>query len=86
MRGTSKNSPPTTIEKSDKSRFWWIDEIDDDRLAEKLKTLTHKEVELVTLYAYEKFTQEKTGGMLGISQMPISKRVAKVRTKLGKRF
>ena len=74
----------TTIEKSDKSRFWWIDEIDDAGLAERLKTLTPEEIELVTLYAYEGFTQSEISRMLGISQMAVSKRIAKVRKKLDK--
>ena len=76
----------TTIEKSDKSRSRWIDEIDDAGLAERLKTLTHEEVELITLYAYDRFTQAEIGRMLGISQMAVSKRIGKVRKKLGKRF
>ena len=74
----------TTIERSGKSRFWWIDEIDDAGLAEKLKTLTHEEIELITLYAYERFTQAEIGKMLGLSQMAVSKRIGKVREKLGK--
>ena len=68
------------------NRFRWIDEIDDAGLAERLKTLTPEEVELVTLYAYDRFTQEEIGRMLGISQMAVSKRIGKVRKKLGKRF
>ena len=68
------------IELSDSGdRYWWVEEIDDQELARKIKKLSHDEIELITLYAFEHYTQVEIAAMFGISQRAISKRLEKIK-------
>lgn len=60
------------------SRFWWIEELDSEELISKIKLLSEKDIELITLYVFEKYTQNEIGEFYGISQRAVSKRLAKI--------
>ena len=69
-----------TIEQSQaKSRYWWIEEIDDPELAKQIKALGKEDIELITLHVFENFTQEEIGKEFGISQRAAGKRIEKLR-------
>ena len=69
-----------TIEQSEaKSRYWWIEEIDDPELAKQIKALDKEDIELITLHVFENFTQEEIGKEFGISQRAAGKRIEKLR-------
>ena len=71
------------IELSDSGdRYWWVEEIDDPELAQKVKKLSHDEIELITLYAFEHYTQVEIAAVFGISQRAISKRLEKIKKLL----
>ena len=70
----------TTIEEAEcKSRYWWIEEIDDPELAKQIKALDKEDIELITLHVFENFTQEEIGKEFGISQRAAGKRIEKLR-------
>ena len=47
-----------TIETSgDKSRYWWVDEIEDEALARKVKSMATEEIKIITLLVFEGYTQ-----------------------------
>ena len=69
-----------TIEHSDmKSRYWWIEELEDPCLIRAVHKLSPKQLELITLYVYEAFTQDEVSMKLGISQRAVSKRINKLK-------
>ena len=71
------------IELSDSGdRYWWVKEINDPELAQKIKKLSKDEIELITLYVFEHYTQVEIAAMFGISQRAISKRLEKIKKLL----
>lgn len=72
----------TTIKEQKKvethSRFWWTEELDSEEIISKIKNLSEEDIELLTLYVFEKYTQNEIGKFYGISQKAVSKRLAKV--------
>ena len=70
----------TTIELSDmKSRYWWIEDLDDPRLVKAIQLLPKEDLDLITFYVFEDFTQDEVSMKLGISQRAVSKRINKLK-------
>lgn len=67
---------------SDHSRYWWIEEIEDPILAEKFKSLTESDVELLTMYVYEEKTMEEISALFACSKMNISKKLKRIKDYL----
>ena len=61
-----------------KSHFAWIGEIEDERLLSALEKLSKDELRLLTLYAYEGYTEAEISKVFNISQPAIHKRIAKI--------
>lgn len=61
-----------------KSRFAWIGEIEDERLLSALEKLSEDDLRLLTLYAYEGYTEAEISKVFNISQPAIHKRIAKI--------
>ena len=56
-----------TIETSgDKSRYWWIEELEDEILARKLKSMASEEIEMITLLVFDGYTQLEASQKMGI--------------------
>ena len=56
-----------TIETSgDKSRYWWIEEIEDEMLARKVRSMASEEIEMITLLVFEGYTQIEASQKMGI--------------------
>jgi len=68
-----------------KSRFAWIGEIEDERLLSALESLNDKDLEMLTLYAYEGFSTVELSKVYRIAHQNISKRISKI-TKILKNF
>ena len=72
-----------TIEHSDmKSRYWWIEELDNPHLAKKARELSQKQLELITLYVYEDFTVRQIASEMDISKSTVSQRINKIKKYL----
>ena len=68
------------IELSDSGdRYWWVEEIDDPELAQKVKKLSEDEIELITLYAFEHYTQVEIADIFKVSNVAIFKRIEKLK-------
>lgn len=61
-----------------KSRFTWIGEIEDERLLSALEKLSEDDLKLLTLYAYEGYTETEISKVFGISQPAIHKKIMKI--------
>lgn len=56
-----------TIETSvDKSRYWWVEEIEDERLARRVKSMAPEEIEMITLLVFEGYTQIEASQKMGM--------------------
>lgn len=64
------------------SRYWWIEDIDDSSLAKKLKSLSVDDIELLTLFAFDGYTQSEIASLYGISQKNICKKLTRIKNFL----
>ena len=60
------------------SRYWWIETINNDRLAEALKALSVTDKEILTLYFVEGYVQSEIGERLGTTQKQISRSLKRI--------
>ena len=65
-------------------RYDWIESIDNLVLAGKLKTLSDEDKELLTLLAFDGYTQTEVAEILGCTQQAISKKIIKIKNYLQK--
>ena len=85
LNDTLLDAISVTNEQSDaKSRYWWIDEIENPRLAKAVRRLSAKDLELITLYAFEKYTVQELTVKLGIPQSTVYQRLGSIEKKLKK--
>lgn len=71
-----------TQQPSEDEKFWWIDEIDDQKLLAGLLKLSEEELNLIDQLAFCELTQKEIGVMQGKSQAAISQRIKTLRKKL----
>lgn len=72
-----------TFDETDfEGRYAWIESIDNPQIADKLKKLALKDLEILTLLAIEGYSQRELAAQLGCSQNAISKRIKKIRALL----
>ncbi len=57
------------------SRYWWLEEIEDERLLPGIAKLTEEDKNLLTLYMVEGYTQKDCANILHISQVAIHKKL-----------
>ena len=56
-----------TIETSgDKSRYWWVEEIEDEALERRVKGMASEEIEMITLLVFEGYTQIEASQKMGM--------------------
>ena len=56
-----------TIETSgDKSRYWWVEEIDDPETVKKIKSLSERDLEILTLMVIDELTHEEIAKIMGV--------------------
>ena len=60
------------------SRFAWVGEIEDERLLSALEKLSADDLKLLTLYAYEGYTETEISKVFRMSQPAIHKRISKI--------
>lgn len=67
---------------ADHSRYWWIEEIENPVLCEKLKRLSKADIELLTLYVYDQKTMEEIASILHCTKVNIFKKIERIRKSL----
>jgi len=69
-----------TIETSgDKSRYWWIEEIEDSKVAERIKMLSKDDLELLTKSVFDGYNQIELAEIYGIAQKNICKKLKRIK-------
>ena len=72
-----------TIETSgNKSRYWWIEEIDNSHLVKKIKALPQDDIELITLLAFDGYSKTEISKMLGCQPYHITRRLARIEKRI----
>ena len=61
---------------TDKSRYWWIEEIENPQIAKKLKTLSRIDLEIITLMVIDECKQEEIARIIGVSVRTIERKKA----------
>ena len=69
----------TIDSRREQSRYWWIEEIDDPKLAETVKTLSPEQIELLTLVVIDGYGQTEIAEIMGVSQSAISQRFSTIK-------
>ena len=64
------------------SRYWWIEELDNPELCAKIKQLSMSDIELITQYVFDGFTQERIAENNNINQKNISKKISRIKNFL----
>ena len=63
-------------------RYAWLDQIRNNRLYESLLGLRPDDIELITLYVFERYTYEEIGKKFGISKQAVNQRVNRLKRQL----
>ena len=70
----------TSIEdSSEKSRYWWIEEIEDAELSKRIKLLNIEDIELITLYAFDGYTQDEIAIRFSYTKQNIQKKFRRIK-------
>ena len=67
------------------SRYWWIEELDNPKLAEAIKKLTKEQIELLTLVVVDGCDQSEVAKIFNVNQSTISRRFESIK-KILKNF
>ena len=62
----------------EKSRYWWVEEINNSKLYEIIISLSQESIELLTLIYVDKLNQSEISKIFNISQAAISQRLKKI--------
>ena len=62
-----------------KSRYWWVEEIEDPKLAERIRLLSQDDLELLTKSVFDEYTQTELAEIYGIAQKNISKKLKRIK-------
>ena len=62
-----------------KSRFWWIEEIEDVRLWEKINALNTDDIELITLHIFEGYTHDEIAQLQNCTKQNIQKKLRRIK-------
>ena len=62
-----------------KSRYWWVEEIDNQKLAERVKMLSEEDLELLTKSIVDGYNQTQLAEIYGIAQKNISKKLKRIK-------
>ena len=69
-----------TIETSgDKSRYWWGEEIEDAELSKRIKLLSTEDIELITLYVFDGYTQDEIAIQFSCTKQNIQKKLRRIK-------
>ena len=56
----------TQDDSTDKSRYWWIEEIDEPETVKKIKSLSERDLEILTLMVIDELTHEEIAKIMGV--------------------
>lgn len=64
------------------SRYGWVEDIEDPQMSARLKSLSLEDLELLTRYVFDGFTQTELAHQYGVSQKNIHKKWQRIKKYL----
>ena len=64
------------------SRYGWVEEIEDPQMSARLRSLSPEDLELLTRYVFDGYTQTELAHQYGISQKNIHKKWQRIKNYL----
>lgn len=64
------------------SRYWWVQEIESSALSKGLNLLSVEDLELLTLIAFDGYTQQEVAKIQGVNQSVISRKLSRIKKSL----
>lgn len=68
------------------SRYWWIEEIDNPKMAQELQSVSEEYLELITLLCFDGYSQSEAATKMGLSYRTLKRRVATLKKILEKKI
>ena len=65
-----------------KTRFGWVDEIEDERLYKILIGMSKDDIELITLYVFDGYTQDEIANYMNCTKQNIQKKFHRIKKHL----
>ena len=65
-----------------KSRYWWIEEIEDTEQYKRIKLLNPEDIELITRYVYDGYTQDEIAKQYSCTKQNIQKKFRRIKKSL----
>ena len=65
-----------------KSRYWWIEEIEDAEQYKRIKLLNPEDIELITRYVYDGYTQDEIAKQYSCTKQNIQKKFRRIKKSL----
>ena len=62
-----------------RSRYWWIEEVDNTAIASALQKLSEKDAEAITLIVFEGYSQAEVAEMWRVTQQAVNKRMKRIK-------
>ena len=66
------------------NKYWWVSEIEDERIIALLSILTDEELTIITLLVFEKCSQTEICEICGLSKYAVHRRVEGLRRKFSR--
>lgn len=63
-------------------RYAWLNHIKNEHLCSMLSGLRHEDIELITLYVFERYTYKEIGQKFGVSKQAIGQRLTRLKRQL----
>ena len=73
----------THLEVDTSNSLWWLNEIEEEKLYQKLKKLSPLKLKILSLYGIEGYTQKQIASMLGLDQQDVHFHLKTIRRILG---
>ena len=72
------------MQESQSGKYWWKDQITDERICSILKTLSNVELEILDLYVFVGYNQAEIAKRIGVSQATICRKINRVFERIRK--
>lgn len=65
-------------------RYDWIEQLENEKLVDSIRSLKHEQIEILTQFVYEGKTQESIAEKLGITRSSVADRISVIKKKIKK--
>lgn len=63
-------------------RYDWIEQLENEKLVDSIRSLKHEQIEILTQFVYEGKTQESIAEKLGITRSSVADHISVIKKKI----